>query len=130
MLDDRIGLPNFQAAMALASLALVIIGLIVLWTGYQKRMRSSWFIMVIFVFVYFMPVNLIDIFLDMRRMGWPWWSAVLHEAKQGRQISVDTIYALAVFAVMVSALLLPIRAFFGKSQAGGAPDGNRQPTNA
>src|SRR5215472_14877261 len=34
---DLLWIPNFQASMAVASLALVFIGLIVLWTGYQKR---------------------------------------------------------------------------------------------
>ena len=107
-------IPNFLASMAFATLALVFIGLIVLWTDYQKRTRSSWFIMAVFVFCYFMPVNLIDVFLDIRRVGWSWWPAVVHDAREGHPFSIGAIYALAFFAVMLIALLLPVRAFFGK----------------
>lgn len=115
---DRLTMPNYEASIAFASLALVIIGLIVIWTGYQKRRRSAWFIMAVFVFVYFVPVNLIDVFLDIRNVGWSWWPAVVHDAREGRAFSLGAIYALASFAVMVIALLIPIRTFFGKSKAG------------
>ncbi len=114
----RDGTPNYYASMAFASLALVLIGLIVLWTGYQKRTRSSWFIMVVFVFVYFMPVNLIDVFLDIRRVGWSWWPGVIQDAREGRPFALGATSSLADFALMVIALLLPIRAFFGKQAEG------------
>lgn len=115
---DRLTMPNYEASIAFASLALVIIGLIVIWTGYQKRRRSAWLIMAVFVFVYFVPVNLIDVFLDIRKVGWSWWPAVVHDAREGRAFSLGAIYALASFAVMVIALLIPIGTFFGKSKAG------------
>src|SRR5437867_10615404 len=99
----RVGVPNFYASMAFASLALVLIGLIVLWTGYQKRTRSSWFIMVVFVFVYFMPVNLIDVFLDIRRVGWAWWPGVIQDAREGRPFAIGATRSLAVFALMTIA---------------------------
>lgn len=38
----------------------MITGLIVIWTSYQKRMRWAWFVMVVFVCVYFVPVHLLD----------------------------------------------------------------------
>lgn len=113
----RADIPNYYASMAFASLALVLIGLIVLWTGYQKRTLSSWFIMVVFVFVYFMPVNLIDVFLDIRRVGWGWWPGVIQDAREGRPFALGATWSLAVFALMAIALLIPIRAFFGKSKA-------------
>lgn len=108
----RLGLPNYQASIAFATLALVLIGLVVLWTGYQKRTRSSWFIMAVFVFVYFMPVNMIDVFLDIRRMGWSWWPAVVHDAREGYRFAISALYSLSFFTVMIIALLMPIRAFF------------------
>ena len=127
---DRVGIPNFQASMAFASLALVFVGLIVLWTGYQTKTRSSWFIMLVFVLVYFMPVNLIDVFLDIRRVGWSWWPGVIQDAREGRTFAVGATRSLAVLALMVIALVVPIRAFFGKQDRAvknGSPESTTGP---
>jgi hypothetical protein len=110
----RLAIPNYDASIAFASLALVIIGLIVIWTGYQKRMRWSWFIMVVFVCVYFVPANLVDVFLDISRVGWRWWPGVVQDAMEGRPFAVGAIKGLVILALMIIALLVPIRAFFGK----------------
>ncbi len=110
----RLAIPNYDASIAFASLALVIIGLIVIWTGYQKRTRWSWFIMVVFVCVYFVPANLVDVFLDISRVGWRWWPGVVQDAMEGRPFALGAIKGLAILALMIIALLLPSRAFFGK----------------
>jgi len=105
---------NYESLLAFASLALVIIGITVIWTGYQKRFRWSWFIMVVFVCVYFVPVYLLEVFLDIGRVGWPWWPGVVRDAMEGRPFAKDAIKSLATLTVMLIALLVPIRAFFGK----------------
>ncbi len=110
----RLAIPNYDASIAFASLALVIIGLIVIWTGYQKRMRWSWFIMVVFVCVYFVPANLVDVFLDISRVGWRWWPGVVQDAMEGRPFAIGAIRGLVILALMIIALLVPIRAFFRK----------------
>jgi hypothetical protein len=105
---------NYEASTAFASLALVIIGLVVVWVGYQKKDRWSWFIMLVFVCVYFVPVHMLDVVLAMRRVGWGWLPGVVRAALDGNPESQGAIEGLAVFTLMVIALLLPIRAFFGK----------------
>lgn len=45
---DRAARLNYEASIAFAELALEIIALTVIWTSYQRRMRWSWFVMVIF----------------------------------------------------------------------------------
>ncbi len=111
---DRVAILNYDSSIAFASLALVIIGIIVIWTSYQKRMRWSWFVMAVFLCVYFVPVNLIDVFLDITRVGWPWWSGVVRDAMEGHQFAQGAIRVLGIFMLIVIALLVPIRAFFGK----------------
>ena len=113
-MTDRVARLNYESSIAFASLALIIIGITVIWTGYQKRSRWSWFIMAIFVWVYFIPVYVLDMFLDIRRVGWPWWPAVVREAMEGRPFPQGAIRALVTLTLMLIALLLPMRAFFGK----------------
>jgi len=77
---DRVGRLNYESSIAFASLALDIIVLIVIWTSYQKRTRWAWFVMAVFICVYFVPVHLLDVFLDISRVGWHWWPGVVkHE---------------------------------------------------
>jgi len=53
---------GFRAAMvtksdlSIASLAVILIGLIVLWTGYIKRSRPAWFVMCVVVWFWAYPV--------------------------------------------------------------------------
>jgi len=115
---DRVARLNYESSVAFASLALMITGLIVIWTSYQKRMRWAWYVMVIFVCVYFVPVHLLDLLLAIKRVGWPWWPEAVRQAMEGRQPAVGALTELAIFALMVIALLLPVRAFFGKKTGG------------
>ncbi len=114
MVTERFWRYNTEASLAFASLALLIIGLIVIWTGYQRRLRAAWFAMFVFVFVYFLPVYLLDLFRAIRSAGWPWWREVVHDAMEGRSDSLAAIRVLGTFATMVIALLVPARAFFAK----------------
>ena len=114
---------NYESLLAFASLALIIIGITVIWTGYQKRFRSSWFILVVFVCVYFVPVYLLDISLAMRTVGWPWWPELVRQVKAGRPLAQDAAICLITLTLMLIALVLPVRAFFGKKPL--LPSGNQ-----
>lgn len=106
---------NFEASLAFASLALITIGIIVLWTGYRRRLRSAWVIMVVFVSVYYVPVYLVDITWEAIRVGWPYWPKLLRGAMDGESIAQHVIRNLGIFVLMLIALFLPIRAIFGKN---------------
>jgi len=108
---------NYESSIAFASLALEIIVLIVIWTSYQKRMRWAWFVMVIFVCVYFVPVHLLDVLLAIKRVGWPWWPEAVRQAMEGRQLAVGALTELTIFTLMAIALIAPVRGFFSKKQA-------------
>ena len=124
---DRLLRFNYESSIGFASLALVIIGLIVIWTSYQKRMRWSWFVMVVFVCVYLVPVRLLDVFFDIKRVGWPWWPGVVRDAREGRQFAQGAIAELAILTLMVIALLAPLRAFFGKKPFLPSGDQSKEP---
>ena len=113
---DRAARLNYEASIAFASLALDIIVLIVIWTSYQKGIRWSWFVMVVFVCVYFVPVHLLDVFLDIKRVGWPWWPGVVREAMEGRPFAVGALKELGIFILIVIALLIPVGVFLGKKR--------------
>lgn len=111
-LTEKLYRPNYEASIALASLALEIVVLIVIWTSYQKRMRWSWFVMAVFLCVYLVPVHLLDLLLTIRSVGWSWWPQAFREAMEGRQLALEALSELAVFTLMLIALLVPLGAFF------------------
>lgn len=114
---ERVARANYESSIAFASLALVVIGLFVVWTSYQNRMRWSWFAMLVLVLVYFIPVHLVDVFIDIGRVGWAWWPGVIHDAREGRQFAQLAIRFLATLILMVAALLVPVKDFFGRNRA-------------
>ena len=111
---NRVFRLNYEASIAFASLALDFICLIVIWTSYRKRVLWSWIVMVVYVCIYLVPVHLLDVFLDIKRVGWPWWPAVFREAREGLQPAVGAIEELAILTLMLLALLLPLADFFHK----------------
>jgi hypothetical protein len=113
---DKAARLNYEASIAFAELALEIIALIVIWTSYQKRMRWSWFVMVVFVSVYFLPVHLLDVLLDVKRVGWQWWPAVVRDAREGRPFAVGALEEIAISILMAIALLVPAGDLFGKKR--------------
>jgi hypothetical protein len=118
ILADRCVRYNYESLLAFATIALCIIGITVTWTGYRKRDRTAWFIMLMFLCVFFVPVYLVDVFLDIKRVGWHWWAGVVQDAMEGRPFAQAAIRVLVTFALIVIALLVPIGAFFGKSKVG------------
>lgn len=106
----------------LADLALILVVLIVIWKGYVKKLRWTWFVMLIIVWgwafpplvlpirAYFRGFNLLDL-LDLGR--WMSW----------------TRGPIGIFVLMLAALILPVRSFFRKPGDGadGGPSQVNQP---
>ena len=96
-----------------ADLALILVVLVVIWKGYVKKLRWTWFVMLIIVWgwafpplvlpirAYFRGFNLLDL-LDLER--WMSWA-------RG---------PIGSFVLMLAALILPVRSFFRKP--GDGPD--------
>ena len=92
--------------LSLANLATISTALIVLWTGYIKRLRSSWFIMFIVVATWFFPQTGIWRFNYSNTSEW------LLDALKGPGLSREVAKLLISCALMLVALFLPIKAFF------------------
>jgi hypothetical protein len=127
---------NYLVFFGFFILGFVMIGLIVLWTGYRKRERWAWFVMLIILLCFVFPFNVLPV-LMLIRTGNLQWSYLLgflgvfldegswHCLKStffGCNCSVGIIcvsvamqIGLLKFLVMLIALLLPVKAFFWKS---------------
>jgi hypothetical protein len=117
-------------------LGFVMIGLIVLWTGYRKRERWAWFVMLIILLCLVFPFNVLPVLMLIRagNLQWSyllvfggvfweegWWHCFTItffgcNCSVGLGcLSVAIRIGLLNFLVMSVALLLPVKAFFWKS---------------
>lgn len=99
--------------LGVACLSIILIGLIVTWTGYIKRARSAWLVMFILVWLWAFPLFV-----------FPFVSALVHGnivltfseslydaiSEPGSPRSV--LESVLIVSLMVIALLLPIKRFF------------------
>ncbi len=111
---DRYSCYNWESLLAIASLALIITALLVLWTGYWRGMRSAWFVMFVFVFIYFVPVYFGDTFLSIWTEGPSWWHRFISGLWRGDTMAAAMLRHFIRLAAMLVALFLPLRVFFGK----------------
>jgi hypothetical protein len=97
-----------------ASLAIILIGLIVLWTGYLKRDRSAWLVMFIIVWLWAFPLFMFPLVsaLVHRNIGLT-FSETLYDAIAGPGSPRSAVESVLTFSLMMLGLLLPIRRFFG-----------------
>jgi hypothetical protein len=94
------------------SLTIILIGLIVIWAGYVKRTRWTWFVMFIIVFGWAFT-ELILPWLG-AWVGTP--SKLFLAAVRGPGIARDVVEAILIFSLMVIALFLPTRSFFSRGR--------------
>jgi len=94
--------------LGVASLAIIFVGLIVTWTGYLNRVRWTWFVMFIITWVWAFPLLVLPLLQGTLTLGWAeWLYSAIYQAGSTR----DWAESVLIFALMVIALLLPLRAF-------------------
>ncbi len=97
-----------------ASLAIILIGLIVLWTGYIKRSRSAWVVMFVVVWLWAFPLFILPIASPIARgHSGLTFSEWVYDAISGPGLSRNVAELVLIFSAMLAALLLPIKRFFG-----------------
>jgi MFS family permease len=111
---ERLWVQNFMMSVGFASLAFVLAGLIVVWMGYARKVRWTWFIMFVIVWIYAFPVYMLPFLLDVRAAQSVDWSGWLWDAIKGPGLARDWAKGPLDFLLMVVALFLPTRSFFGK----------------
>lgn len=120
--------PSFRAEaqrtgdLAVASLAIISIGFIVTWAGYINRVRWTWFIMFIIVWVWAFPLLALPLLQHPHSLAWSEWiySAIY-------QPGLPRVWAesVLIFALMVIALFLPLKLFVRSRQS---PEPTRTPS--
>jgi len=98
--------------LGVASLAIIFIGLIVTWAGYVHRVRWTWFVMSIIVWVWAFPLMILPLLRHSMALTWGEWAS---RAIKGPGPARDAAEEVLIFSVMVIALFLPAISFFQPS---------------
>ena len=105
----------------LASLTIIIVGLIVIWTGLAVGNRASWVIMAVIVCVWAFFIMTWPVVRHGRR----WTLSELREwvvfAWRGEHIAQTMLISTVMFLLMLVGLILPVRALF-RTRTALAPD--------
>lgn len=96
-------------AFGVTCLAIILIGLIVIWTGYVRRSRSAWLVMAVITWAWAFPLFALPQLRRPRMFTLPEW---IYNAIYGPGSTPTESQQLVIVALMVIALLLPIRSFF------------------
>jgi hypothetical protein len=107
---------NCFALAGIASLALIVTGLIVTWAGYIKGVRWTWFVMFVIVWVWAFPVLLLPFLLPWRGVETMAQSFAGAVSQSGTERSYAEV--VLAFLLMVLALALPLKAFIVGSHGG------------
>jgi hypothetical protein len=108
---EQLWVGNYLAPIGFASLAIILIGMIVAWTGYLKGIRWTWFVMLIIVWMWAFPVMMLPILQHRKGISLSeWFQTALSVASPYRDLAVTVL----MFSLLVIALILPIKSFFGR----------------
>lgn len=100
-------------AQSAASLAVILIGLIVVWTGYAKRSRTAWFVMFVIVWFWAFPRFILSVVPLLIRERFTFTFAEwLSDAISGPGWPRDVVELHLAFLLMVIALALPMGRVF------------------
>jgi len=100
-------------AQSVASLAIILVALIVVWTGYAKRSRPAWFVMFVIVWFWAFPRFILSIIpLLIRERPSFTFPELLSAAILGPGWPRDVVELHLAFFLMVIGLALPMGRFF------------------
>jgi hypothetical protein len=98
---------------ASASLVVIAISLIVLWTGYINRARAAWFVMFVVVWAWAFPLLVLPLLTHRVDLTFSEW---LYNAIYQSGPARTWAESVLLFIVMLFALLVPIRSFFARKE--------------
>ena len=104
----RMGVPNYYAFIGFASLAIIVIGLIVTWAGYIKGVRWAWFVLFLITWGWAFPVLVLAEFHWRNMMPLAQWPP---PARTGRGPQLGFTASALTFLLMVLALVVPVKTF-------------------
>ncbi len=96
-----------------ACLAIILIGLIAVWTGYAKRSRPAWFVMFVIVWFWVFPVFIRPLVVPLARGDFMRTiPEFFYDAISGPGMNTQIVRSILMFFVMVVGLALPMGRFF------------------
>lgn len=111
--------PGFQGELladhrlGVACLAIIVIGLIVVWTGYAKRSRPAWFVMFVIVWFWVFPVFIRPLVVPLARGDFMRTiPEFFFDAISGPGMITQMVRSILIFLTMVVGLALPMGRFF------------------
>jgi hypothetical protein len=106
---------RLMGSFSIASLAVVLIGLIVTWAGYIKKVRWTWFVMFVIVWGWAFPVLVFpDVVYPVYRgvIVITSFSGMIRAALHEPGLVRGFVQLSVIFVLMVIALVLPMKSFF------------------
>lgn len=94
--------------LGITSLAVILIALIVTWAGYIHRVRWTWFVMFTIVWGWAFPLMMWPFVTQWEKIS---FSELLTSALKESGPARDGMEQIVIFALMLIALFLPIKAF-------------------
>jgi len=104
----HMGVGNYYAPIGFASLAIIVIGLIVTWAGYIRGVRWTWFVMFLIAWGWAFPVLVLAEFHWRNMMPIAQWPPL---GPEGRGPQLGFAESVLTWVLMVLALVLPARTF-------------------
>jgi len=109
---------NLLMPLGFYSLGIEMIGFIVLWAGYRKTERWAWFVMLVILLFFLFPSSVLPMLLQIalapETFAGITISSEIKAMEEGSLAVIGLVVGLLDFLMMLVALLLPIRAFFGR----------------
>jgi hypothetical protein len=97
--------------LGIASLTIISIGLIVTWMGYVKRLRWTWFVLLVIVWGWAYPLLSIRLLIFNLSVRWVielFRGAIYDQYPSTPRVLLET---MLIFTLMLLALILPISSF-------------------
>ncbi|MDQ1390122.1 MAG: hypothetical protein QOF56_3576 [Acidobacteriaceae bacterium] len=98
-----------RSDLSVVCLAVILIGLIVIWMGYLKRVYWTWAVMFILVWVWAFPLMVMPILGHPRSLSIPEWIYTAIYYPGSARAWAESVL---LFLVMVIALFIPVKSFF------------------
>jgi hypothetical protein len=102
----RMGSNNYYAPIGFASLAIILVGLIVTWAGYIKGVRWTWFVMFLITWGWAFPVLVLPEFHWRNMLPIAQWPPL---ALKGRGPQLGFAESVLTLLLMVLALVVPVK---------------------
>jgi hypothetical protein len=105
---DRLGTET-RSDLSVVCLAIILVGLIVIWSGYIERLRWTWAVMFVVVWGWAFPLLVMPLLGHPRSLLLPEWiyTAICYPGSARAWAEL-----VLLFLLMVIALLLPMKSFF------------------